>query len=114
MTIVGGLGSARLWLVVLGAAVGSYVLRVSFITLFGRVDTVPARVKLLLAMVPPAVLAALVVPELVLTDGSLAISLGNDRLLAGLVAAVVAWRTEDMLATVAVGMAVLYGLTLVP
>ena len=104
----------RLWLVVLGAAVGSYALRVSFVTLFGRMDEVPPRVKRTLAFVPPAVLAALVAPELLLRDGSFAVSLGNDRLLAGLLAAAVAWRTEDMLATVAAGMAALYALSLVP
>lgn len=114
MTPAAGLGSVRLWLVVVGAAAGSYVLRVSFITLFGRVDEVPPRVKTTLSLVPPAVLAALVVPELVLADGALALTLGNDRLVAGAVAAVVAWRTEDMLPTVVVGMAVLYAMALVP
>ncbi len=103
-----------LWLVVLAAAAGTYALRVSFIALFGRLDDVPPRVERVLSYVPPAVLAALVLPELVFSDGALAVSLGNDRLLAGAIAAVVAWRTEDMLATVAVGMAVLYALSLVP
>lgn len=104
----------RLWLVVVGAAVGSYLLRVSFIALFGRVSEVPPRVKRMLSFVPPAVLAALVLPALVLQDGTLAITAGNDRLLAGGVAAVVAWYTEDMLPTVIVGMAVLYALSLGP
>lgn len=106
------LGPVRLWLVVAGAAIGSYLLRVSFITVFGRIDQVPSRVKTTLSMVPPAVLAALVLPELVLVDDALALTLGNDRLLAGAVAAVVAWHTEDMLATVGVGMGVLYALAL--
>ncbi len=104
----------NLWLVVVAAAVGTYLLRVSFVGLFGRLDDVPPRAKRVLSFVPPAVLAALVLPELVLSDGALAVSLGNDRLLAGVVAAVVAWRTEDMLATVGVGMAALYALSLVP
>jgi branched-subunit amino acid transport protein len=105
----------ELWLVVFAAAFGTYLLRVSFVTLLGRADEVPARVKRVLAFVPPAVLAALVLPELALYgDGGLAVSLGNDRLLAGLVAAAVAWKTEDMLATVVVGMLALYALSLVP
>lgn len=103
-----------LWFVVLAAAAGTYALRVSFIALFGRLDGVPPRVERVLSYVPPAVLAALVLPELVLSDGALAVSFGNDRLLAGAIAAVVAWRTEDMLATVAVGMGVLYALSLLP
>jgi len=104
----------RLWLVVLAAALGTYALRVSFVTLFGRVDEVPARVKRVLAFVPPAVLAALVLPELVLYGDGLSVSLSNDRLVAGLVATGVAWKTEDMLATVVAGMLALYALSLVP
>jgi len=104
----------RLWLVVFGAALGTYALRVSFVTLFGRLDEVPPRVKRTLAFVPPAVLAALVAPELLLAGDSLAVSLSNHRLLAGLVAAVAAWYTEDMLVTVVVGMSALYALSLVP
>ena len=104
----------KLWLVVLAAALGTYALRVSFVTLFGRVDDVPPRVKRVLAFVPPAVLAALVLPELVLYGDGLSVSLSNDRLIAGLIAAGVAWKTEDMLATVVVGMLALYALSLVP
>lgn len=104
----------RLWLVVAGAAVGSYVLRVSFVEVFGRLDTVPPRVERTLAFVPPAVLAALVAPELLLDGGALAVSPANHRLLAGGVAAVVAWRTEDMFATVVAGMGALYAFSLVP
>lgn len=104
----------NLWLVILGAAVGSYLLRVSFVALFGRVDEVPPRVKRTLAFVPPAVLAALVFPELLLREGTLAVSPANDRLLAGIVAAGVAWHTEDMLWTVLVGMLALYAFTLLP
>lgn len=98
----------KLWLVIVGAAVGSYLVRVSFIALFGRLDEVPARVKRTLAFVPPAVLAALVLPNLVLQGGDLAVSLANHRLLAGAFAAVVAWHTEDMLATIVAGMGTLY------
>lgn len=104
----------RLWLVVIAAALGTYALRVSFVALFGRVDEVPPRVKRVLAFVPPAVLAALVLPELVLYGDGLSVSLNNDRLIAGLIAAGVAWKTEDMLATIVVGMGALYALSLVP
>lgn len=101
----------NLWLVIVAAGVGSYVFRVSFVALFGRVEAVPPRVKRTLAFVPPAVLAALVFPELLLRDGALSVSLANERLLAGGVAAVVAWYTEDIFATVVVGMFALYAIT---
>lgn len=44
-------------------------------------------------------------------DASLAVSIAERKLLAGVVAAVVAWRTENVLATIAVGMGVLWGVT---
>lgn len=104
----------NIWLVVAGVALGTYVLRVSFVTLFGRLEEVPPRVRRSLALVPPAVLAALVTPELLLVDGSFSVSLDNPRLLAGVVGAAVAWYTEDILVTVVVGMGALYALTVVP
>ncbi|MFW6003624.1 MAG: AzlD domain-containing protein [Halanaeroarchaeum sp.] len=107
------LSATTVWLAIAGGAIGSYLLRVSFIAIFGRVDSVPSRVSYVLGFVPAAVLAALVFPPILAPDGALALSVGNDRLLAGGIAAVVAWRTESMLATIAVGMGVLWLLTLV-
>lgn len=99
------------WIAILGGAIGSFGLRLSFIALFGRIDSIPPRVELVLRFVPAAVLAALVVPALVAHGGTLDLSPDNHRLLAGGVAAVVAWHTEDMLATIAVGMGTLWALT---
>jgi len=45
---------------------------------------------------------------LLLTGGALNLSLGNDRLLAGLVGLLVAWRTRNVLWTVAAGMVALW------
>lgn len=105
------LSPTTVWLAIAGGAIGTYLLRISFIAIFGRVDSVPERVTYVLGFVPAAVLAALVFPPILAPGGSLALSIGNERLIAGGVAAVVAWRTEDMLATIAVGMAVLWALT---
>ena len=55
-------------------------------------------------------LSAIILPELVLKGGELALGWRNARLLAGLVAALVAWRTRNVLLTIAVGMAALWGL----
>ena len=105
------LSTATIWVVIIAASVGTYLLRVSVVAILGRADSVPARFKYVLGFVPAAVLAALVVPPMLAPDGTLAITAGNHRLLAGGVAALVAWRTENMLATIAVGMAVLWTLT---
>jgi len=58
--------------------------------------------------VPAAVLSAIIAPELLMPGGTFNLSLGNERLLAGLVAVLVAWRTRNVLLTVGVGMGVLW------
>lgn len=101
---------ALVWLVIVAAAVGTLALRASFVVLFRRVETVPPRVEQALGYVPPAVLTALVVPAVVVVDGSIAVSPGNERLIAAALATLVAWRTERVLPTLAVGMAAFWGL----
>ncbi len=61
-----------------------------------------------LRFVPTAVLSAIIFPELFMPGGQLDISLGNARLLAGLLAVIVAWRTRNVLWTIAIGMAALW------
>lgn len=107
------LSTRLVWGIIVAIAIGTTLARVSFIVLLGRLGGVPPRLKRLLALVPPAALAALVFPSLFVTDGGLAIGLDNARLLAGTVAAAVAWRTGNLLATVAVGMVVFWVVTLI-
>ena len=100
--------SARVWVAILLIGAATYGFRLSFIHLFGRIDEVPARIRRPLRYVPPAVLAALVLPDLVTLRPSVAATLLDERLIAGVVAGVVAWRTENVFATIAVGMGVLW------
>lgn len=102
------LSTTTIWIAILGGAIGTYLLRLSFIAVIGSVDTVPPRVEYVLGFVPAAVLAALVVPPILAPGGTVTLSPANEQLIAGSVAAVVAWRTESMLATIAVGMGVLW------
>jgi len=91
------------WLLFLALAAGTFALRFSFIYLFGKVD-MPDWLRRALRFVPASVLAALVFPALTYSNGMLDLSLGNVRLLAGLGGALVAWRTKNVLWTIAVGM----------
>lgn len=84
-------------------AAGTFALRFSFIYLFGKVE-MPDWLRDALKFVPASVLAALVFPALVYSDGALDISLNNIRLLAGIGGALVAWRTKNVLWTIIVGM----------
>ncbi|MFB6129875.1 MAG: AzlD domain-containing protein [Salinigranum sp.] len=99
--------SETVWVIVTVVAVVSLAFRLSFFLLFERREEIPPWAERVLRYVAPAVLAALVVPKVLYVGGS--VSLVNPRLAAGLVAAVVAWRTENLAITVAVGMVVFWG-----
>jgi len=98
------------WLPALAlAGLVTFATRLSFIALLGRVE-VPPLLTRALRYVPAAVLTAIIVPELVMRDGALDLSLGNARLLSGLVAVGVALKTRSVAATIAVGMGALWAL----
>ena len=97
---------AAIWTVILVVGAGTFGFRFSFVYLFEHVDEVPSPVERALRYVAPAVLAALVAPSLLVLDGSIAV-VGNDRLLAGLVGAAVAWRTESIIWTMVAGVGAL-------
>jgi len=99
----------RIWLLIVATGAITFGLRLSFIWLAaGR--SFPARARQLLSYVAPAVLAAIVVPGLVASQGSVDLSLGNPRLLAGAAAIAVAWKTRDALITTTFGMLALWGI----
>ena len=100
--------AATLWLLIVAAGVGTYLTRLSFIALFGLFEEVPDGIERALRFVPAAVLSALVVPEVVYAEGALALAPDNAKLFACALAGVVAWRTENILATLAVGMGALW------
>ena len=64
-----------------------------------------------LRLIPAAVLATLALPALFRPDGSFDVSWDNHRLIAGLLAAVVAWSTRNVIATIGAGMGALWLLT---
>jgi branched-subunit amino acid transport protein len=101
-------GPLAIWAVVLVVGVATFAIRYSFIYLFGRIDGVPPRVEGALRFVPAAVLAALVAPAMIDPGPTLAATVLDDRLVAGALAAVVAWYTENMFATIVVGLAALW------
>jgi branched-subunit amino acid transport protein len=99
--------SSTAWLIILAIGIGTFALRLSFIQMLGRASP-PPYLQRALRFVPAAVMAALVLPALVNANGAIDLSLGNERLLAGVLAAFVAWRTRQVLLTLAVGMAALW------
>jgi len=103
-----GHGPVALWAAIAAIGIGTYAIRVSFLYLFGRLNGVPAGVEATLRYVPPAVLAALAVPAVVTTRPSVTATLLDPRVGASVVAFAVAWLTENVVATLVVGMGTLW------
>jgi branched-subunit amino acid transport protein len=97
----------NIWLVMLLGGLVTFGIRFSLIYLFGRLE-VPETMRKALHYVPPAVLSAIVFPELFIRDGVFNLSLDNHRMIAGLVAILVAWLSRNILITILVGMVALF------
>ena len=98
----------NLWITMFLAGVLTFLTRLSFIWLFGRVE-IPDWLRRSLRYVPPAVLTAIIFPEVFVNQGSLVVPpWNNSRLVAALVAGLIAWRTRNVLLTIVAGMLVLW------
>jgi len=97
----------NIWLVMLFGGLVTFGMRFSLIYLFGRFQ-VPETMRRALHYVPPAVLSAIIFPELFLRNGQWALSLENTRLLAGIAAIIIAWFSKNTLVTIIAGMVVLF------
>jgi branched-subunit amino acid transport protein len=95
------------FLAIMGMGIITYAIRVSLLLLPERVELSP-RLLRALRYVPAAVLTAIILPELIMPGGTVDLSLGNERLLAGAAAVIVAWRTRNVLLTVVAGMIILW------
>jgi branched-subunit amino acid transport protein len=95
------------WLIILGMVAVTYSVRLSVIALLGE-QRLPDAVNRALRYVPPVALSAIVFPELLAPGGVVDISLGNLRLIAGLTAALIAWRTRNAILSIAAGMVLLW------
>jgi branched-subunit amino acid transport protein len=100
------MSQAWLWISLLIVGLLTFGIRLSFIGFMGRARIAPL-LQRALRFVPVAVLSALIAPALFLPAGSLNLSPGNARLIAGLLAILVAWRTKNVLLTIVIGMACL-------
>jgi branched-subunit amino acid transport protein len=96
-----------LWLLIIALALVTLGMRISFIATL-KPHAIPPFVREVLAYVAPAVLAAIVVPPILIRDGVLEAGADNPRLIAGIVAFAIAWFTKSVVGTVAGGMATLW------
>ena len=96
----------NIWIVMIIGGLLTFGTRLSFIFLLDRIK-VPDWFRRGLRFVPVAVLSAIILPELTSPNGTLFVSWRNPQLLAGLVAILVAWKTKNVLLTIAAGLVAL-------
>ena len=90
-----------IWIILVSAGLLTFLTRLSFIALLGKWSP-PEWVSRALRFVPPVVLTAIFVPELIIRDNHFLPA--NPRLLAGILATGVAWRTRNVILTIVTGM----------
>lgn len=97
------------WLLVFIIGTMTFLGRMSFLVFFGQRE-MPKWALIALQYVPVTALTALATPAIILNDGDVDLSL-NPKMIAGLVAVVIAWRTKNLFLTMSGGMLVFWILT---
>jgi branched-subunit amino acid transport protein len=93
---------------IVGMTIVTFAVRYPVLALVSKAN-LPAWLLAALKFIPPAVLTAIIVPTLLAPSGYFNFSFSNDYLIAGLITVIVAWRTKNVLLTLAIGMAVMWG-----
>jgi branched-subunit amino acid transport protein len=96
-----------IWLLIIGIGAATYAMRLSFLVAISP-ERLPAGLQRALRFVPVAALTAIVVPALLGQQAAFVYVPEPPRLLAGLLAALVAWRTRNVLLTIIVGMGIVW------
>lgn len=96
------------FLLIFGMFLVTFGVRYPVLALVGKLK-LPEVVLRALRFVPPAVLSAIIVPAVFYSDGEqLMWGLDNPRLIAAVIAILVAWRLKNLLLTIVVGMVALW------
>jgi branched-subunit amino acid transport protein len=95
----------HVWAVIVGMAVATYLTRAPLLLMLAR-RPLPPRLRLWLRLIPLAVLPALAVPLVLVDHGRLVLSPGHPPLWGAVVVLALAAARVNLLATVAVGVAV--------
>jgi branched-subunit amino acid transport protein len=97
------MSSAEIWLTIAGLTVLTFVTRNAFLVL-GHKVALPERLQHALRYAPACALIALIVPEVVLQSGTLALGLTNPKLIATVVAVATLLLSRRAVAAIAFGM----------
>lgn len=96
------------FLLIMGMAAVTFAVRYPVLALVSRV-TLPQWAIRALRYVPVAVLTAITVPAVAAPDGeTINFGVNNAYLYAGILSAILAWRTRKLLPTILIGMAIFF------
>lgn len=104
---------SEIFLIISGMALVTFLPRFLPLYVLTRLE-IPQIVIAWLRYIPVSVLAALVMPGILMIDRQLFLSVSNSYLLATVPAFLVAWRTKNMLLTISIGMGTVLILQLYP
>ena len=93
---------------ILGMALVTFGVRYPILALVGKIQ-LPESILSALKFVPPAVLSAIILPEVLISNGDFQLNFNNSELVASLAAGLIAWRTKNLLLTIVLGMLVFLG-----
>lgn len=96
------------FLLISGMALVTFAIRYSMFGASNRIKLPPALLNAL-RYVPPVVLTAIVVPEVLLSEGTLQVSYMNARLVGAIAAGIIGGLTQNLLLTIVLGMAAFFG-----
>lgn len=96
------------FLLIFGMMIATFSIRYLMFGASSRIVLPPALLNAL-RYVPPVVLTAIVVPEVLLSEGSLSIGYLNARLVGAIAAILVSSATQNLLLTIVIGMATFFG-----
>lgn len=91
-----------------GMALVTFATRYPVLAVVSRIP-LPEPIFKALKFVPPVVLTAIIVPAVLLPEGSLSLQFSNAALYAGVIAALISWRSRNLLLTIVGGMLAFWG-----
>ncbi|WP_425060372.1 hypothetical protein SCACP_10630 [Sporomusa carbonis] len=99
----------EIMLMIAGMAVATFFTRFGALALLSKTG-LPRWFERWFKHVPTAILTALIVPSLVLPKGHIDVSFGNHYLLAGVLAAIVAYKCRNAILTMGLGLTAMLSL----
>jgi branched-subunit amino acid transport protein len=95
-------------LMIAGMMAVTFGVRYPVLALVSKIS-LPRSVLDALKFIPPAVLTAIIVPAVLMPNGTLDVAYTNAYLVAAVASALLAWRTKNLLLTIVMGMLIFLG-----